>query len=431
MADHPSRDELREIRGQMWEHLTQGIMPFWTARAVDTRYGGYLTCFDADGDLIEEDTDKYIVTQTRLIWAFSLFHTIDPQGTPYLGYARQGVDFFLRFFWDPEQGGWYWKVARDGSLVDAGKVVYGQSFAIYALATYTQATGDPRGLDYAARTFDLLQRYCADVARGGYYENLEPDWQLSPGGYCAGDRKSLDIHMHLLEAFTVLAQVSGKEVHRRRLEEVIQVILDHMIDWENGCGGNQYDLAFNPLPAIAIRRTWNADREGAAVEAPLDTTSYGHNVELAWLLRRADEVLGNPPDAHRDLVTRLVDHALRYGMDWDRGGVYRDGPHAGPALVRDKEFWQNAEVLVGFLDAFELTGDTRYWEAFRLTWDFVRRFMINHDLGEWMTLVDENGSPLVPGIGNPWKVCYHSGRAVYEAVARLDRILAKLEPDRE
>ena len=309
-------------------------------------------------------------------------------------------------------------------MLDNGKLVYGQSFAIYALATYTLATGDARGLEYAERTFDLLQRYCADVARGGYYENLEPDWQLSPGGFYAGDRKSLDIHMHLLECFTVLAQASGKEVHRRRLQEVIDVILTRMIDPESGCGGNQYDLAFTPIPAIAIRRTWNADREGDSVETPTDTTSYGHNVELAWLLVRAGEVLGKPRDAFKGVVRRLVDHSLAYGLDRVYGGVYRDGPHAGPALVRDKEFWQNAEALVGYLDAFEITGEMAYLDAFELVWSFVWHHMIDHELGEWMTLVSESGEPLVSAIGNPWKACYHSGRAVYEATRRIDLLLA-------
>ncbi|MBN1248931.1 MAG: AGE family epimerase/isomerase [Anaerolineae bacterium] len=420
--DRHLAERLVEARLQLREHLVQGIIPFWAERGVDQAYGGYLTCFDADGKLIEGETDKHIVTQTRQIWGFSLFHMIDPANPVYLDAARQGVDFFIEHFWDGEHGGWNWLVQRDGTLVDDGKVVYGQSFAIYALATYTLATGDARGLAYAEQTFDLLQRYCVDTARGGYYENLEPDWQLSPGGHAAGDRKSLDIHMHLLEAFTVLAQASGKEIHRRRLQEVIDVILKHMIDPASGCGGNQYDLAFNPIPAIAIRRTFNADREGDAVATPTDTTSYGHNVELAWLLVRAGEVLGKPRDVYAGIVRRLVDHALTYGLDHERGGVYRDGPHDGPPLVRDKEFWQNAEVLVGFLDAFELTGDPRYAEAFLLTWDFVRRHMINHELGEWMTLVSETGEPLVAAIGSPWKACYHSGRAVYEALRRIDAV---------
>lgn len=442
------RARLLKARAELEHHLTQGIMPFWTQRAVDPVYGGYLTCFDAEGRLLEDDTDKHIVTQTRLIWGFSTFWLIMRQRTAerqptaerqrttdlsegrYLEYARQGVDFLIEHFWDAHNGGWAWKVARDGTMLDNGKLVYGQSFAIYALATYTLATGDARGLAYAEKTFDLLQRYGADVARGGYYENLEPDWQLSPGGFCAGDRKSLDIHMHLLECFTVLAQVSGKEIHRRRLQEVIDVILTHMIDPESGCGGNQYDLAFNAIPAIAIRRTWNADREGVSVEVPTNTTSYGHNVELAWLLVRAGEVLGKPRNTYEDVVRRLVDHSLAYGLDRKHGGVYRDGPHAGPALVRDKEFWQNAESLVGYLDAFATSctgmrpGEGAYLEAFELVWSFVQQHMINHELGEWLTLVSESGEPLVAAIGNPWKACYHSGRAVFESIRRIDMVIA-------
>lgn len=420
-----TKQRLSELRAELERHLTAGIIPFWAARGVDREYGGYLTCFDSAGRLDEKDTDKYIVTQTRMIWGFSLFHQLLPDDPSHREAAAQGVDFFIRHFWDKRYGGWHWKVRRDGSLLDDGKVVYGQSFAIYALATYTLATGDPRGLDYACHTFDLLQRYCADVARGGYYENLEPDWSLSPGGFCAGDRKSLDIHMHLMECFTVLAQASGEEIHRRRLQEVIDVILTHMIHPDSGCGRNQFALDFTPLPAIAIRRTWNAEREGAAIESPLDSTSYGHNVELAWLLVRAGEVLGKPRDAYLDVIRRLVDHALRYGLDTTYGGIYRDGPHEGPALVRDKEFWQNAEALVGFLDAYEITRDPRYLTAFEEVWAFADRYMINHDLGEWMTLVSESGEPLVTGIGNPWKACYHSGRSIYEAIRRLDMLLAE------
>ena len=168
------RNVLMEIREQVQRHLLHGIIPFWLELGIDRVYGGYLTCFDALGRLDESDTNKYIVTQTRMIWGMSVFSTLLPPGNTCREAARQGVDFLIRHFWDTGCGGWYWKTDRHGKLLDDGKVVYGQSFAIYALAQYTLSTGDPRGLDYAGRTFDLLQKYCADTARGGYYENLEP-----------------------------------------------------------------------------------------------------------------------------------------------------------------------------------------------------------------------------------------------------------------
>ncbi len=408
--------------GQIRDHLEREIIPFWLKRAWDAEYGGYLTNYDEDGHAMP-CAEKYIVSQARMIWGFSAFYKKYPDRVEFRELAAQGVEFFLEHFWDREFGGWIWKTDRAGRALDRGKITYGNSFAIYALSEYGIATGDSRGQEYAERTFDLLQKFAADTFRGGYYENMEPDWSPSGPGYEAGDRKSLDIHMHLLEAFTTLCQLTGKEVHRRKLEEVVSVILTRMYDDQAGCGGNQFDLAFNPLPAIPIRRTWNDDRaEGERIGQPMDTTSYGHNVELSWLLNRAAEALGSAP--HRfDAYTRaLCDHAVRYGLDKALGGVYRDGPHVGSALVRDKEWWQNCEVLIGFLDACAQTGDERYFDAFEACWAFCDAHMINHMCGEWRQLVDPSGRTLIGDMGNPWKVSYHTGRAMIECLRRLNRL---------
>ncbi len=421
--DAARSQRLAQIRERISNHFAEGIVPFWTQRGIDHQYGGYLTDYDGDGRWLAGDTSKYIVTQTRLIWAFSLFHQRFPADPRYVQAARQGVDFFIDHFWDHQYGGWFWKVLRDGALVDPGKVVYAQSFAIYALAQYYLATGEQRGLDYANQTFDLLQQYCVDTARGGYYENLEPDWRLSEPGFHAGDRKSLDIHMHLLECFTMLYQASGMEIHHRRLEEVIQVITAHMIHPEAGCGLNQFALDFNPIPPIAIRRTWNAEREGELAEGGSDTTSYGHNLELAWLISQARQVMGLPPETYRDVIQRLVQHALLYGIDWDKGGVYRDGPYEGAAIVLDKEWWQHSEALVGLLEGYFLLGDERCLDAFELVWSFSENYFINHELGEWRTLLTQDGGLIDANLGNPWKACYHSGRAMDECIKRLAIIL--------
>lgn len=419
------RFKMLETLDEITKHIEVGMLPFWLDKGLDKDYGGYLTCFDEDGNPTE-DTDKYIVTQTRMIWGMSAFYRHYPNNEVLLEHARQGVDFFIKYFWDQEHGGWYWKVKRDGSLLDDGKVVYGQSFAIYVLSEYTLATGDPRGLEYAEKTFDLLQKYCTDTVRGGYYENLEPDWTLSEPGFAAGDRKSLDIHMHLMEAFTTLYECSKKDIHKRKLEEVIEIILDKMVSKASGCGMNQFDIHFKPILAIDIRRTWNAERAtGETLDAPLDSTSYGHNVELAWLLDRAAKILGKPDDYYNKVVQRLVDHSLKYGFDHELGGVYRDGPHEGPALVKDKEWWQNCEVLVGYLDAFEKLCDEKYFDAFYRTWDFDKRYMINWEIGEWRQLLSKDGTVLVGDIGNPWKAIYHTGRSMLECKLRLEQLLRK------
>jgi mannobiose 2-epimerase len=87
----------------------------------------------------------------------------------------------------------------------------------------------------------------------------------------------------------------------------------------------------------------------------------------------------------------------------------------------DKEFWQNAEALAGFLDGYETFGEERFCQALENVWQFVDRFMINHDVGELRTLPSHEGRPIDAKIGNAWKVAYHSGRSLLECVTRLSR----------
>ena len=419
--------EARAIAGEMRRLLAEGIIPFWLERSVDTQYGGYLTCFDERGMFTGNGT-KYLVTQGRMIWGFSnLREFARPEARPAMeAAARQGVDFLLGKFWDDEYKGFFWQLNRDGSVADASKLVYGEGFAIYALAEYALTYGDERALDYASQTFDLLQKYAADTELGGYYENIERDWRLSPAGAYAGDRKSLDIHMHLLEAYTTLYRATGREIHGRRLNEVMNLIFRHMVNTEKGYGYNQFDLAFNRLPAINIMRTWNAEREtNETIAAPTDTTSYGHNVELSWLADAALSALGQERGDREEVLLRLLDHALQFGYDDEYGGVYRDGVADQSVLVYDKEWWQNFEAMTGFLNGYAISGDVRYWDAFRRTWRFDRDCFIIPDLGESRQLLMRDGTPVISSIGNPWKGIYHTGRALAECLRRLDAILSE------
>ncbi|MFP3153177.1 AGE family epimerase/isomerase [Lachnospiraceae bacterium ZAX-1] len=414
----------KTLLSEITKHVQLQLLPFWINNSIDSEYGGYLTCFDQNG-VLEENTDKYLVTQTRMLWGFSNFYRKFPQNEQIKKCAVQGVDFLIRNFWDNQNGGWYWAVDKSGSLLDDGKVVYGQAFAIYALSEYALATNDSVALSYAEKTFDLLQAFAADTARGGYYENFENDWSISEPGFAAGDRKSLDIHMHIMEAFTTLYLCTKKEVHKRKLQEIIDLLLTKMMDFDKGCGFNQFNISFEPIPAINIKRTWNAERfVGEEIKEPLETTSYGHNVEFLWLLQRAAMVLGKPQTAYNDICKKLVEHCLRYGFDFEYGGVYRDGVHDGPPLVKDKEWWQNCEVLVGFLEAYILFQDERYYEAFESTWNFDKKYFINEQVGEWRQLLTRNGDVIAGNIGNPWKGIYHTGRAMLESIERLEKIVA-------
>ena len=404
--------------------LRDGIVTFWQQRVEDREFGGFLTNFDAAGEDLGTP-EKYLNTQCRLVWSFSalLRKKYDPE---YERLARHGVDFILKYFWDEVYGGFFWKCKRDGSQLDQGKIVYGESFAIYALSEYYLATKDPRGLEYACKTFDALQKYCADTRFGGYREYFDRDWSPETPGFGGGDRKTLDTHMHLMESFTVLYEASGQEIHLRKLKEVLDLIHEKMIDSKLGSGLNQFNLAWNSVPALALKRTWNAERFGEQPAEPVQTTSYGHNTELAWLMNRALQIGDFDATPYLPAMKKLLDHAVAHGIDWQYGGVYRDGLRStGEPIVMEKEFWQSSEIVVGLLDGYQTFGDDVYLKAFENVWNFNRKYLLIPELGEWRTLVDRQGNILDGNIGNPWKVSYHTGRSAIECADRLAKLTAQ------
>ena len=121
----------------------------------------------------------------------------------------------------------------------------------------------------------------------------------------------------------------------------------------------------------------------------------------------------------------LLDNAVKYGVDFENGGIYRDGLRKGGALVLEKEWWQHTESLVGFLEGYELFNDNRYYEAFKTIWNFVDKKMINHEVGEWRRLLDRDGNVIDGSIGNEWKAAYHTGRSMIECESRLKRLIEK------
>ena len=418
-APVPAPPEAAGVRAALQAHLDGGLVPFW-ARAWDEAHGGFVTGFDADGEPTGTPV-KYLNTQARLVWWFATLAERGHKDAARL--AADGAGWLSDHLWDGDHGGWVWTTDAAGAPLDARKSLYGNAFAVYALATHARVSGDAAALVRADETFRLVQARCTDVRHGGYYENFETDWALSAGGRAGGDRKGIDAHLHVMEALTALALATGDPLHRRTLAETAALLLERFVDPETGAGRNQVTPDFRPIPAIELVHTWNDERAGERPATPADTTSYGHNLELAWLARQALDASGESAAPWAETLGGLAAHALRDGLDREHGGVFRDGLAAGGAVVLEKEFWQQAEALVGFLDAYQATGNRAYWDAFLNVWRFVEAHTIA-PAGEWRTLLARDGAVLDGALGNPWKVAYHSGRAVVECLDRLDALLA-------
>ena len=129
-------------RGELNGVLRDNILRFWLDKSIDREHGGYFMHFDEAGVRKAENT-KAIVTQARTLWLFSRASRNDyeGQGMPardeLLSAARHGFHYLRDHMWDSTYGGFFWTLDPvAGTIPMPGKHLYGQSFALYALAEY-------------------------------------------------------------------------------------------------------------------------------------------------------------------------------------------------------------------------------------------------------------------------------------------------------
>jgi mannose 2-epimerase len=257
---------------------------------------------------------------------------------------------------------------------------------------------------------------------------FERDWTLCGPGPKGGDRKTLDVHMHLMEAFTNLYECTKQEIHRRTLLEDIDILLKKILHKRYATGIPQFWGDWKVAPQIKFDVVWGWDRfaEGGQKANAEDNTSAGHNVEFAWLLAHATDVLGAGWDDYKKVIKKAMDHGLQNGIDLEYGGVYTEGPHAGGVHDTEKEFWQQAEVMIGMLDAYILFNEKDYLDAYAYVHRFVFDRMINRPVGEWWPLLTREGKPIWTHMGHSWKINYHTIRCMIQCIERMKIIVGRL-----
>lgn len=391
----PLGDHAREFKTQ----LAERILPYWFDTAQDTAQGGYLL---AD-DLVKghgTPKEKAIVTQARMIWTFSLAHRkgFSDARRDYLKAAAQGYRFLGDHFLDKEHGGYYWKTDLAGKPLKQHKFVYGQAFVIYALVEYHRASGDPEALRRALELYRTLQQRAHDPQPGGWVEHFTRDWTplalRDPAGEVeVAGLKSANTHLHLMEALTELYEVTRDQGVRKSLEESLQLNAKYF------------------YPREAAQSCFHRNPDWSSVTDPRSAgLSYGHNVEFAWLMIRAEQVLGRKPSWKHFQVH--LDHALAVGYDRERGGLYHRGLGNEPPYDTTKVWWVQAEAIAAFTDALQHQPNAACESALEQTLAFVARHMTDPKDAIWVDSVLADGRPRNTSKAHNWKANYHDVRAL-------------------
>jgi cellobiose epimerase len=395
----------RTVRDQLFGH----ILPFWTGPALDHEQGGWLAWMSNDLR-VDRSQPKGLILNCRILWAFSAVHRFRPDPL-YRQMAERAFDFVMNWFWDAQHGGAVWQVDGGGHLRDAAKKTYGQAFYIYALVEYYLAFDAPAALKRAFELFDLLECHAHDLQHGGYWEVRRRDWSEATDTRLSdkdlNEKKSMNNHLHVLEACTNLYRASKDPRVAQRLRELVELFERRILD-PHTCHLHHF-----------FDEQWRVRS---------DTYTFGHDIEASWLLCEAAEALGETAmlQQMRQTALRMAEVVLAEGLDRDAGLCYEG--KAGKVIDRRKECWPQAEAVIGFLNAFQLSRDVNYLEAARRVWTYLEDHLVDRVHGEWFWRINEHGrpDPALPKVSE-WKGPYHGSRACLETLRRLDQ-LRRVDP---
>ena len=386
---------MRTIIEEARKELTGHILPFWQGLR-DEENGGFVGLVDFDLTRHPEAV-KGCILNSRILWFFSeCYMTLKDEALrPYIDHAFA----MLRRMTDEENGGVYWALNADGSVADGTKHTYNQAFAIYALSACYRATGNTEALARAQALFRLIETRCRDA--GGYLEAFSPDFRpvsnekLSENGVMA--TRTMNTLLHVLEGYTGLYQACPEAAVRDRLHEILDIWERHVYNPERRRQEVFFDHEYRSL---------------------IDLTSFGHDIETSWLMDRTLELLDEAPLTARirPRLLSLAENTLAEAMT-DHG--FANECEKG-VTNQHRIWWVQAEALMGFLNAWEKTGDRRYEDATRAQWRYIRDVLVDRRPGsEWYWYMHEDGRPGSDRpIVEPWKCPYHNGRMALELIRR-------------
>lgn len=390
-----------KLKQRIQRELVDNILPFWMDHAVDAVNGGFYGAVTNDL-VVHNEVPRSSTLCARILWVYSTAYRLLGDAR-FLAMAERAYGYLTQVFLDSEYRGVYWSVDCAGNAVADRKHHYAQAFAIYGLSEYYRATGKAESLALAQEFYRLLEAHAYDPVYKGYTEGSSREWgvledmRLSPVDLNCN--KSMNTHLHILEAYTNLMRVWDDPGLRSRHRELVETFIAHILN----TGTGHLKLFF--------------DRQWESLSA---TVSFGHDIEGSWLLLEAAEIQGDPGliSRVRELAVKTAEAVLEQGCDADGSVLYEAKP--GGEMDDDKAWWVQAEAVVGFYNAFQVSGRACFEEAARRCWEFIENHLVDRVHGDWFKQLSRDRVPDYARFKvGPWDCPYHHSRACFEMMERL------------
>lgn len=368
------------------------ILNYWSERLPDRHRGGFVGRIDFK-DIAHSDAEKGAVMHARILWTFSAaWHARPSERTKEM--ATRAFDYLRLHFIDAEYGGVYWSVDASGHPKDTKKQIYAVAFALYGFSEYYAAFADETALALARQLWHDIEKYSRDPRYDGYLEAFSRNWtaidDLRLSEKDANEKKTMNTHLHIVEAYANLYRIWPDERLKNDIASLLWTIERHFIDKETG----HLRLFFD--------EKWTECK---------DVISFGHDIEAAWLLLECAEAIKDP-----ELIMLygsnclLMADAVKDGIDSD-GGLWYEYDPAEDRLIAEKHWWPQAELLLGYHKAWEISGEAEYHDILIRNWEFIKKYMRDSVNGEWIWGINADYTIMEKDKAGFWKCPYHNGRA--------------------
>ncbi|TVR52711.1 MAG: N-acyl-D-glucosamine 2-epimerase, partial [Puniceicoccaceae bacterium] len=293
-----------EFAARAARELHENILPWWIEHVKDRERGGFFGRVE-DDLRVDPEAERGALLSTRVLWAYSAAYR-ETGDAAHRVMARHALEDLRRVFWDHEHGGLFWSASAAGRVKEDRKQVYLQAFGIYGLSEYYRATGEAEALEEAKALFRVLEERARDHRHGGYFEAFARDWSpldaeaLSVMG--SPTPKSQNTLLHVMEAYTNLLRAWPDPELRAAQRELIGLMLDRVYH----------------APGRHLHLFLDADWTPRS-----ETVSFGHDIEFAWLVTEAAEVMGEAGlrERARAVCVEIAEAVLEGGVD-DDGSVF-------------------------------------------------------------------------------------------------------------
>ena len=389
----------KQLKSELSAEL-DSILKYWSKHTIDNQNGGFVGQIDFNDHIIA-NTEKGAVLNARILWTFSSSYKVT-QNENHKTIAKRAFEFLSDHFYDTKFGGLFWSINADKTPKDTKNQIYALAFAIYGLSEYYAISKDEKALEIAVNLYQKIQEHSYDALNKGYFEAFTRDWQpiedLRLSDKDANEKKTMNTHLHIVEAYANLFKVWKNKKLQSDIIELLQTIEKHFINTETG----HLRLFFN--------ENW--------IEKP-DVISYGHDIEAAWLLLQCAEI-----SEDETLIANYKKYAIHIaevtqeGLDADGGLWYEFDPEKNE-LIAEKHWWVQAEALIGFYNAYQLTNDEKYLNIVYKNWKFIKKHILDKQNGEWFWGVNRDYSLIEKDKAGFWKCPYHNGRACLELMHRI------------